>query len=232
MKLSTPCYFSFKPFGLPEMLVAVHTSRLSCREAEKASIFTPVQESSGESKFNRLGRCDMTPVDSVQQQDRSFDYGTPYDLMVGLWNGMSTLYDANGVYQNSTPSLVSISWLERPRRLRYRQIEELEPFKFPPPPLNDNRNINDFHFDLEINGKSCQSTNIASPYLKEVKGTETRPNTYIFMLKFEQQTGKVGRYYINQYFINPNERHIIGPFIWDDDKNIAAVVAQTFTRIS
>src|SRR5262249_538197 len=39
------------PFGLPEMLVAVHTSRLSCREPEKAPIFTPVQESSGESKF-------------------------------------------------------------------------------------------------------------------------------------------------------------------------------------
>src|SRR6516225_5675443 len=38
------------PFGLPEMLVAVHTSRLSCREAEKAPILTPVQESSGESK--------------------------------------------------------------------------------------------------------------------------------------------------------------------------------------
>jgi hypothetical protein len=44
------------PFGLPEMLVAVHTSRLSCREAEKAPIFTPVQESSGESKVNRGDR--------------------------------------------------------------------------------------------------------------------------------------------------------------------------------
>ena len=42
------------PFGLPEMLVAVHTSRLSCREAEKAPIFMPVQESSGESKINYL----------------------------------------------------------------------------------------------------------------------------------------------------------------------------------
>ena len=36
----------------PEMLVAVHTTRLSCGEAEKAPIFTPVQESSGESKSN------------------------------------------------------------------------------------------------------------------------------------------------------------------------------------
>jgi hypothetical protein len=37
-----------------EMLVAVYTSRLSCREAEKAPIFTPVQESSGESKVTRI----------------------------------------------------------------------------------------------------------------------------------------------------------------------------------
>ena len=42
------------PFGLPEMPVAFHTSRLSCREAEKAPIFTPVQEPSGESKSNLL----------------------------------------------------------------------------------------------------------------------------------------------------------------------------------
>src|SRR5215472_4451807 len=41
------------PFGVPEMLVAVHTSRLSCREAEKAPVFTPAQESSGESKIKR-----------------------------------------------------------------------------------------------------------------------------------------------------------------------------------
>ena len=39
------------PFGLPDALVAVHTSRLSCRKAGKARIFTPVRESSGESQF-------------------------------------------------------------------------------------------------------------------------------------------------------------------------------------
>ena len=44
------------PFGLPEMLAAVHTSRLSCREAEKSPIFTPVQESSGESKVKYATR--------------------------------------------------------------------------------------------------------------------------------------------------------------------------------
>ena len=39
------------PFGLPEVLVAVRTSRLSCGKAGKARIFTPVRESSGESRL-------------------------------------------------------------------------------------------------------------------------------------------------------------------------------------
>jgi hypothetical protein len=38
-------------FGLPELLVAIHTSRLSCCKAGKARIFTPVRESSGESRI-------------------------------------------------------------------------------------------------------------------------------------------------------------------------------------
>ena len=38
-------------FGLPEALVAIHTSRLSCRKAGKARVFTLVWESSGESRL-------------------------------------------------------------------------------------------------------------------------------------------------------------------------------------
>ncbi len=38
-------------FALPELLVAIHTSRQSCCKAEKARIFTPVRESSGESRL-------------------------------------------------------------------------------------------------------------------------------------------------------------------------------------
>jgi hypothetical protein len=33
--------------GLPELLVAIHTSRQSCDKAGEARIFTPVRESSG-----------------------------------------------------------------------------------------------------------------------------------------------------------------------------------------
>ena len=39
-------------FGLPEPLVGIHTSRQSCCKAAKARIFTPVRESSGESRGN------------------------------------------------------------------------------------------------------------------------------------------------------------------------------------
>jgi hypothetical protein len=42
-------------FGLPEVLVAVSTSRLSCCKAGKARIFTPVRESSGESRSKENG---------------------------------------------------------------------------------------------------------------------------------------------------------------------------------
>ena len=45
-------------FGLPELLVAIHTSGQSCCKAGKARIFTPVRESSGESRFG-LARTEL-----------------------------------------------------------------------------------------------------------------------------------------------------------------------------
>jgi hypothetical protein len=38
------------PDGLPQLLVAIHTSRQSCCKSGKGRIFTPVRESSGESR--------------------------------------------------------------------------------------------------------------------------------------------------------------------------------------
>jgi len=46
-------------FGVPEVLVAVHTSRLSCRKAGKAQIFAPVWESSGESRLIAVWVCEV-----------------------------------------------------------------------------------------------------------------------------------------------------------------------------
>ena len=41
-------------FGLPDLLVAIHTSRQSCSKAGKAQMFALVWESSGESRFSSL----------------------------------------------------------------------------------------------------------------------------------------------------------------------------------
>jgi hypothetical protein len=42
------------PFGLPEVRVAVCTSRRSCGKAGRAQIFTAVRKPSGESQFEPL----------------------------------------------------------------------------------------------------------------------------------------------------------------------------------
>jgi hypothetical protein len=97
-------------------------------------------------------------------------------------------------------------------------------------------------FDLKITGKSCIST-AASKGDVRVAGTETRPGIYLFHLMFTE-----GHYYNNQYFTDPNERQIIGPFVAATDPEepgsrrgstrttpvgeIRVVVAQTFTRLS
>jgi hypothetical protein len=168
--------------------------------------------------------------------DNTLDYRTPYDDMVGRWNGISTLYDEQGEYQFSTPSLVSIYWKKPRTLLSYRQIEEGDPLTFAHPKPGHRllaRSLINISFDVQITGKACKATAIQAdpPYLKAVEGTQTRPDTYIFVLTFNVN-GDAGRYYNNQYFSDANERHIIGPYIPDGSASISAVIAQTFTRIS
>jgi hypothetical protein len=50
-----PLHAPRPPFGLPEVPVAVRTSRLSSSQAGKALIFTPVRESSGECGLSEGG---------------------------------------------------------------------------------------------------------------------------------------------------------------------------------
>jgi hypothetical protein len=63
--------------------------------------------------------------------------------------------------------------------------------------------------------------------LQSVEGTQTRPGVYIFHLQFRNW-----RYYNNQYFLDANERHIIGPCLQGDAPRVAFVAAQAFTRVS
>lgn len=185
-----------------------------------------------------------------------FDYARPYDLMVGLWAGMATSYDAQGGYLISVPSLVAIYWKRPYTVLHYRQDElpDLDARLAGHPQPAALAKIIHHNFDLKITGKACVST-AASYRDVRVAGTETRPGVYLFHLMFEE-----GHYYNNQYFTDPNERQIIGPFVathpvapGSSDPGgvprrqalpsrrrveaappgeITVVVAQTFTRIS
>ena len=49
------------PFGIPEVSVAVRSSRLSCSKAEKARIFMADRQSSGESRLSARFRPSIQP---------------------------------------------------------------------------------------------------------------------------------------------------------------------------
>ena len=149
-----------------------------------------------------------------------FDYVTPYAIMVGYWAGLASVYDAKGNYVDSTESRVAIYWKEPGKVMHFRQAEE------------DTEKLAKEHarwifvdFDLTIDGKSCSG---ASKTMA-VTGIESSPGVYLFHLKSKGQKGE--HYYNNQYFIDPNERHIIGPCVTHDGE-ISSVISQACTRIS
>lgn len=158
-----------------------------------------------------------------------FDFQDPFDIMVGLWNGMTTTFDEHGHYQNSVASLVRISWVRKGKLLRYQQQElaNLDEVLKGNPHKDALAQIISHDFDMKVTGKACQSTTTHGETMS-MKGVETRPGTYLFHLQFAQ-----GDYYNNQYFQGPNERHIIGPFVAKSaGRDFSFVVSQTFTRVS
>jgi hypothetical protein len=167
----------------------------------------------------------------------NFDYAKPFDIMVGRWSGMTTTFDARGEYLGSVASLVTIYW-KTPETLHYEQDElpDLDARLADNPHKAAIARIVRHDFDLDITGKSCTSADTTEKI--SVVGAETRPGIYLFHLTFPE-----GHYYNNQYFTNPNERHIIGPFVATDANprarppaqstgEVTCIVAQTFTRIS
>lgn len=192
---------------------------------------------------------------------RTFDYATPYDLMVGYWAGIATVFSDSGVYQDSTQSRVAIYWHVRNKLLHFRQTEEdsVEPLlskkHFTPHDVTAVRNFAKLSVDLEVKGKACKGKDKTSGTL--ISGVETRPGIYLFHLRTRDQSGRYyADYYNNQYFVGENERHIIGPYVmaapatgparkkfatslkeaedpvYFPTGSIKFVIAQTFTRIS
>lgn len=155
-------------------------------------------------------------------------YAKPFDIMVGAWTGHSILYDKNGNYMHTGPSLVAISW-KSPTLMHYKQwdLGDLDALAEKDGHAATLKHIIMLReFDLTIDGKRCDSTPETSETV-QVEGSESSPGTYLFHLKFAP-----GSYYNNQFFNNPNERHIIGPYVPNGQSEFSYVVSQTFSRIS
>jgi hypothetical protein len=191
----------------------------------------------------------------------SFSDAIPYDLMVGYWAGIASVYDDKGAYQDSIQSRVAIYWHVPNKLLHFQQDQEdsVEAL-LNDPGYNTNdvtavRNFSQLTVDLEVKGKSCSGEDEHSG--TTIDGVETRPGLYLFHLRTKDKTGRYyADYYNNQYFVGPNERHIIGPYVmaapvtraalkkYSSDRkgtdaagyfptgSVRFVIAQTFTRIS
>lgn len=166
---------------------------------------------------------------ALKNDSSRFDFAEPFDIMLGTWNGITTVYDDKGRYQASVASMVYMSWVKKGSVLRYVQNElaNLDEALDVHPHKAVVASIVRHDFELKVAGKACFTTGKRAEKVS-LQGTETSPGTYIFHLTFPE-----GDYYNNQYFSSPNERHIIGPFVpAGKDRAFSMVVAQTFTRVS
>jgi hypothetical protein len=192
---------------------------------------------------------------------RTFDYALPYDLMAGYWAGIATVYDDKGVYQDSIQSRAAIYWHPHKKLLHFRQDEEdsvealLNDPKYAKHDVAAVRSFVHLNVDFAVKGKASSGEDRKSGAL--VTGVETRPGIYLFHLRTRDEHGHFyADYYNNQYFVDANERHIIGPCIMAPSATPAArkrfsmaqkagdapgyfppgtikfVIAQVFTRIS
>jgi hypothetical protein len=147
-----------------------------------------------------------------------FDFAKPYELMVGYWAGIATVFNAEGVYQDSIQSRVAIYWHVPHKLLHFRQDEEdsvealLNGSGFAKDDVTAVRNFSQQNFDLKVEEKVCSGKDYRTGTL--VSGVETRPGVYMFNLKTRNASGEYfADYYNNQYFVGPNERQIIGPYV-------------------
>jgi hypothetical protein len=192
---------------------------------------------------------------------RIFDYARPYELMVGYWAGIATVFNDDGVYQDSIQSRVAIYWHVPNKLLHFRQDQEdsvealLDNARYTKRDVTAVRNFAQLNADLKVKGKTCSGEDKISG--TQITGVETRPGTYLFHLRTRDEGGHYfADYYNNQYFVSPNERHIIGPYVMAAPATEAArrkfspsrsgtdapayfptgkvkfVIAQIFTRIS
>src|SRR5271166_1589650 len=53
-----------------------------------------------------------------------FDYSVPYDIMVGVWTGVTITYGPTGHYLSTAASNVVIYWHKAHELMHFRQVEQ------------------------------------------------------------------------------------------------------------
>lgn len=161
----------------------------------------------------------------------SFDFAAPYELMVGVWDGLSSVYTADDHFVGSWASRVVIYWKKPGEILCFRQVQQGDPIAFDAgndahmAAMHQSRAGDEFHVDFHIDGKRGRGQSKSDG--RQYEGFETTPGTYLFHIRTPQ-----GCFYNNQFFPSPNERRIIGPFVENGTMNVLRVLSQVFTRIS
>jgi hypothetical protein len=156
--------------------------------------------------------------------DPVFDFGTPFNIMVGFWIGLADYYSMKGEYQGSMSSSGAVYWKTPNKLLHFRQDQDdtsnrmLKNFAHKPAAVKGAT----LEYDLQVDGKYCTGESGGV----HVFGTEMRPDTYHFHLKFPDAD-----WYNVHRFMSENERNVLGPAVAHDG-TIQMVVSQTLTRIS
>jgi hypothetical protein len=186
-----------------------------------------------------------------------FDFSDPYDIMAGMWTGLTIIYDRTGEYLSSAASNVAIYWDEPHKLMHFRQGEE----ETIPPLFSANvealgasalrrkeqsaltsdllSRVDRFKDKAYLDQVAAVTTTefdlhisgkyaTASSPMMDVTGVNSRPDVYLFHLRLKDGSQS---WFNNQYFTNANERQIVGPQL-DKDGQIQLVVAQTFSRVS
>jgi hypothetical protein len=168
----------------------------------------------------------------------AFDYAKPFDILVGHWVGVASIYNPKGNYLISTKSYVSVFWQED-GDLGFRESAEdamefsgqPEEFVNPRTPEGLKRivallsgkthvvrssTLRDLTYDFKVVGSHC-ATKPTSEDLISVTGRQTRPDAYQFHVKKPKTKPDGTKYfhhvYNSHHLPTPNDWHINGPIV-------------------
>lgn len=180
-----------------------------------------------------------------------FDYAKPFDILVGHWVGMASIYSPKGTYLLSTKSYVSVYW-ESENILSFRESAD-DDFEFTgkseeyvdprqvrsvaeaakgQPEITPSESLRLLRYDFKVEGTYCETDQSAEV---SVTGRQTRPDTYQFHVIKKRPEGDHHHVYNSHYLPTPNDWHITGPIVGRVDKVegvVGLAVAQTFKRIA